>query len=127
MNFLVDTSIWVSFFRGSDESFFLCDLIKENLVLTNDLILTELTPFLKIRKEFEIIDLLSQIKRLPLLICWEGIRELQFEMIKKGFNGIGIPDLIIFQNAKDNNAVIASFDSHLQKLCEIFKWPFHKK
>jgi predicted nucleic acid-binding protein len=34
--------------------------------------------------------------------------------VKNGLNGIGIPDLIIAQNAKQNNCEIYSFDSHFK-------------
>jgi len=45
MSVLVDTSVWVEFFRSGNNSEKLDFLIDENLILTNDLILAELISF----------------------------------------------------------------------------------
>lgn len=45
MSILVDSSVWVDYFRGTGLSSDHLDLlIEENLVVTNDLILAELLP-----------------------------------------------------------------------------------
>ena len=62
MSVLVDTSIWIEYFRSGNNSEELDFLIDENLIVTNDLILAELVPFLKIRKQRKIIELLRLIK-----------------------------------------------------------------
>ena len=49
MTVLVDTSLWVDYFRSGKNQSRLEQLIDENLIVTNDLILAELTPFLKVR------------------------------------------------------------------------------
>jgi len=51
MSVLVDTSVWVEYFRCGNNSEKLDFLIDENLIVTNDLILAELIPFLKVRKQ----------------------------------------------------------------------------
>jgi len=38
--------------------------------------------------------------------------EYQYKCLKNGLNGIGIPDLIIAQNAKLNHCEIYSLDNH---------------
>ena len=43
---LVDTSVWIDYFRGAGDSEPLDYLINENLVVTNEIILAELVPFL---------------------------------------------------------------------------------
>jgi len=43
---------------------------------------------------------------------WEQIIDYQYKCLKKGLNGIGIPDLIIAQNAKQNHCRIYSRDDH---------------
>ena len=50
MEVLVDTSIWIDYFRGGEKSKDLDFLIDENLLLTNNIILAELIPYLKIKK-----------------------------------------------------------------------------
>jgi predicted nucleic acid-binding protein len=59
---LVDTSVWIDYFRSGDKSGKLDTLIDENLVVTNDLILAELLPLLIIRKENDVVKLLKSIK-----------------------------------------------------------------
>ncbi len=42
MAVLVDTSVWIDYFRTGNQSAELDDLIDENVIVTNDLILAEL-------------------------------------------------------------------------------------
>ena len=119
MSVLVDTSIWVEYFRGGDNAAKLDVLINENLIVINDLILAELVPFLKIRNQHKLIDLLCEVKRLELNIDWDEIIDFQFKCLKNGLNGIGIPDLIIAQNAKQNLCEIYTLDSHFSLMKEI--------
>jgi len=112
MSVLVDTSVWIGYFRGGDNSERLDFLIDENLLVINDLILAELVPFLKVQNKRNIINLLYNINRLILSINWRQILEYQYECLKNGLNGIGIPDLIIAQNAKQNRCQIYSLDNH---------------
>ncbi len=58
MSVLVDTSIWIDYFRNGDSNHRLDYLIDENIVVTNNLILAELIPFLKIKKQKKIVELL---------------------------------------------------------------------
>ena len=112
MSVLVDTSVWVEYFRNGNNCEPLEVLIDENLVATNDLVLAEIIPYLKIRKQRTIIKLLSSINNLGMAINWDQIMDFQYECLKNGINGIGIPDLIIAQNAKQNNCPIYSLDKH---------------
>ena len=112
MSALVDTSIWIEYFRNGNNFEKLDFLIDENLVVTNDLILSELIPFLKIRNQRKLINLLNKIKKLEIMINWEQIIDYQYKCLKNGINGIGIPDLIIVQNAKQNHCSIYSIDNH---------------
>ncbi len=118
MSVLVDTSIWVDYFRGGDASTKLDILIDENLVVINDLILAELVPFLKIRNQQKIINLLYNVKNLELEINWNEIIEYQFKCLKNGLNGIGIPDLIIAQNAYQYRCKIFTLDNHFSLMKE---------
>ncbi len=121
MEVLVDTSIWIDYFRAGDNSEGLDYLIDENLIVINDIILTELVPYLKIKRQAKVIKLLSDIKRVPLSICWEEIIEYQVKCLKAGANGVGIPDLIIAQNAKQNNYKVYSLDKHFRLLNQVLK------
>ena len=121
MGVLVDTSIWIDYFRGGDDSTDLGALIDENLVETNDIILAELVPYLKVKKQVAVIKLLQEINRLPIQINWNEIVEYQVRCLKAGANGVGIPDLIIAQNAKSNNCKIYSLDKHFRLLKQVIK------
>jgi len=121
MSVLVDTSIWIDYFRSGDNSEHLDDLIDENIVVTNDIILAELIPYLKVKKQMKVVNLLYEIKRIPLDICWEEIVEFQVKCLKNGANGVGIPDLMIAQNAKQNDCTVYSLDKHFRLLNHVLQ------
>ncbi len=119
MQVLVDTSVWVDYFRSGDNSKELDYLIDNNIVFTNDLILTEIIPFLRLKNQSPIINAISEILKFPLSIDWQEIQEFQFRCLKAGINGVGIPDLLIVQNAKQSNSSLFSLDKHFRLLHEI--------
>ncbi len=121
MSVLVDTSIWIEYFRSENNSERLDFLIDENLIVINDLILAELVPSLTVRNQRRIIKLLYNINRLNLLINWDQIIEFQFKCLKNGLNGIGIPDLLVVQNAKQNRCKIYSLDNHFTLMKDILE------
>jgi len=119
MTVLVDTSVWIEYFRSGNNSEKLDFLIDENLLVANDLILAELIPFLKVQNKGKVVNLLLNIKKLSLSINWDQIIEYQYKCLKNGLNGVGIPDLIIVQNAKQNHCEIYSLDSHFRLMKDI--------
>jgi predicted nucleic acid-binding protein len=125
MAVLVDTSIWIDYFKGGQNSRDLDLLIDENLVVTNDVILAELVPYLRLKNQHEVIKLLHEISRAPMFINWGDIIELQIKCLKAGANGVGIPDLLIAQNAKANDCTIYSIDKHFHLLKRIIKIKLH--
>ena len=121
MEVLVDTSIWIDYFRGGDSSKDMDSLIDENVIVTNDIILAELIPYLKIKKQTKVVKLLHEVNLVPLNIHWEEIIEFQVKCLKAGANGVGIPDLIIAQNAKQNSCKVYSLDKHFRLLNQVLK------
>jgi predicted nucleic acid-binding protein len=121
MSVLVDTSIWIEYFRSGGHAEKLEYLIDENLILINDLILAELVPSLKFRNQRKLIELLRNIRNLLLAIDWDQIIEFQYRCLRNGLNGIGIPDLILAQNAKQHNCEIYSLDDHFELMRDILK------
>lgn len=87
--------------------------------MTNDLILAELVPFLKDRNQKKLIFLMQNINRLDLSIDWNQIIDYQYKCLKNGINGVGIPDLIIAQNAIQNHCKIFSQDNHFHLMRDI--------
>jgi len=116
MQVIVDSSIWIDYFRDGGKSKRLDFLIDENLVMINDLILAELIPFLKIRNQIQIISLLKSIDRLDMDIQWDQIIDYQHRCLKNGINGIGLPDLMTVQNAIQNHCSIYSLDQHFKMM-----------
>jgi predicted nucleic acid-binding protein len=121
MSVLVDTSIWIEYFRSGSHAENLEYLIDENLIVINDLILAELVPSLKFSNQRKLIELLCSIRNLLLAIDWDQIIEFQYRCLRNGLNGIGIPDLILAQNAKQHNCEIYSLDNHFELMRDILK------
>jgi predicted nucleic acid-binding protein len=111
---LIDSSVWINYFRGEDESEILDSFIDENIICTNQLILAELIPALKLRKQTKLIKLLEQVTKIPLNISWKNIVDYQTKCLSKGINKIGIPDLIIVDNVVENNLILFSLDKHFR-------------
>jgi len=112
MSTLVDSSVWIDYFRGTGQPAVVDVLIEENLLVANDLILAELIPALHLRRQRRLIALLREVKRFPIVIDWDDITKMQITCIRNGINGVGIPDLIITQNAIQNDLRLLSADKH---------------
>ncbi len=121
MSVIVDSSVWIEYFRNGHNFEKLEFFIDENLVVTNDLILTELIPFLRVKNQRKVIKLLNNIRRLNLNIDWNQLSDYQYKCLKRGLNGVGIPDLIIAQNAKQNHCRIFTLDNHFKLLEKVIK------
>ena len=119
MQVLVDTSVWIDYFRGSGDSKSLDFLIDENIIVINEIVLAELLPYLKIKKQTKVIKLLHEINKTRLDINWKEIIEFQVKCLASGANGVGIPDLIIAQNAKQNASKVYSLDKHFRLLNQV--------
>jgi predicted nucleic acid-binding protein len=125
MKVLVDTSVWVAYLRGPDDVPSVDWLIEEGLLVTNDLILAELTPPLLVRGERTLVSLLRDVERLPLALDWGGIVQMQVTCLRNGINRIGIPDLIIAQHAIQNDLSLFSLDKHFALLRRHFPLNLH--
>jgi predicted nucleic acid-binding protein len=68
MNNLVDSSVWIEYFKGNQKYSFITDLISTNTICTNDIILTELLPSIIYRKEHKLAELLNCIKSMCYLL-----------------------------------------------------------
>ena len=112
---LVDTSVWLDFFRVKDSPYgeSLDRLLEEERVCTTHLIKAEIIPGARTPKQFR--DLKDYFDALPLVgepgSLWEDIMETQFRLKRKGINGISIPDLIIAVVARANEKIIFTKDS----------------
>ena len=112
MKILVDSSVWIDYFKSGKNSDLLDLYIDQNLICINELILTELIPLLKINKQNNVIRLLKNITNIKLNINWQNIIDYQIICIKNGINKIGIPDLIIVDQIIQNNLALFTLDKH---------------
>jgi len=119
MPILVDTSVWIEYFRHGEGVDALDSLIDRDLVVTNDLILVELLPSIRIRGQHELASLLCEVSKLDIDIDWERIASYQYECLSKGINGLGVPDLIIAQNSKQNRCPIYTLDKHFKLMRDV--------
>jgi len=118
MNVLVDSSVWIAYFRGSGAADRMDRLISEGLVATNDLILAELLPSLLMRGENRLARLLRETVRFPLTPDWDDVVKLQTVCLRNGINKVGIPDLLIAQHARQHHLRLYTLDRHFTLLSQ---------
>ena len=121
-NILVDSSVWIEYFRGKKEAAVLDELIDRNQLCINNLILSELIPFLRIKKENALIKILMTVKNINIKIDWEEIIDFQEINLRNGLNKIGIADLIIVQNVRDNDLRLYSLDKHFEMMSKYIEF-----
>ncbi len=118
---LVDSSVWIDFFKSEKPSL-LDRYLEENLVSTNDIILTELLPRFLLYKKQDIIEGLTSLSKIPLNIDWDLVRYYQFLNLKNGINRVGIPDLIILQQVVEQKLTLFSYDKHFSLMRQFLKF-----
>lgn len=109
---LIDTSIWVNYFRNNDNADILTRLFEDDRVVINDVILAELIPAMNVHAKKTLIEKMHALECLPVFVNWEGIIGLQTQCLKYGLNGVGLPDLMIIQTALEYKIPIYSTDKH---------------
>jgi len=121
-NVLVDTSAWIDYFGGSKDNNKLDSILDDHLVCINKVIICELYPFLYVKKQSELIDLLNAVPEIPLTIDWDRIIEYQTSILKNNIKRVGIPDLIILDNVIQNELILFTLDKSLIQLKSLFKF-----
>ena len=127
---IVDTTVWIAYFRGSKSDKGIADaldyLLSGDEAVLNEVILSELLPFIRVRGEQDCAEAISAVRSPGLDIDWEGIRTLQETCLRNGINKVGIPDLIIVQQAIRLGIPVFSLDAHFKLMakCTPLKlWP----
>lgn len=118
---LVDSSVWIDFFR-SDRSSPLDLYLEEDLISTNDIILSELLPKLQLERKTSIINGLISLTKVPLNIDWDLIRYYQILNLKNGINKVGVTDLIILQQVIEEKLTLFSYDKHFRLMQNFLKF-----
>ena len=117
---LVDSSVWIEYFKGTKRAILVNELIDNNSLCINDLILAELLPAINQRKEVHLREMLMSVAKTEVKINWNQIVYMQTQNLLHGINKVGIPDLLIVQNAIDNNLQLFSYDKHFRLMSEMF-------
>jgi len=110
---LVDSSVWISYFKSRNDFSFIGDLIDDYRICTNDVILTELLPSIAHKKEFVLANLLRGLCKYDMNINWKELQLYQLLNIRNGNNKVPITDILIAQNCIQNNLILLTQDKHL--------------
>lgn len=115
---LVDTSVWIDFFRGRPIAFKLNHLIEQGEIATIGCVWGELAQGARSRQEIEILEgYWNNLPKLNETGIWFEAGMLSFE--NKYFSkGIGLIDLAILAAARKNNCRIWTLDKKLQAILE---------
>jgi predicted nucleic acid-binding protein len=119
MSYIIDSNIWIEYFNRGNYFDAVSDLLNNNEVYINKIILAELIPSARSKNEKEFIECLYGIEFLELDIDWDEIIEIQYYCIKNGINKLGLLDIVIAQNAKQNNVGVFTINRHMTLLCNL--------
>jgi predicted nucleic acid-binding protein len=112
---LVDTSVWITFFRQTDSpvSLKIKNLLRNGQPVYTGVIATELYRGAKTEKEISVLnDLFSSLECLPTTEQdFRGAGHLGHTLAHKGLT-MGTVDLLIARIAMTNNSALFSLDSH---------------
>jgi len=109
---LVDSSVWVDYFKSSDKYSLVDELIDDYRICTNDIVLTELLPSITHKKEISLANLLRSINKYTIDVDWQELQFYQLLNIKNGNNKVPIADVLIAQNCIQNNLFLLTKDKH---------------
>ena len=130
MDVIVDTSVWIAFFKGRKDEVKICEaldyLLSGDEAVVNDVILSELLPPIVFRKERHVEECLKSVRKVELAVDWDDLRRMQVVCIASGINKVGIPDLMIAQQAIRNGVPVFSLDGHFRQMAKKFPlklWP----
>ncbi|MDR2582135.1 MAG: hypothetical protein LBC75_01475 [Fibromonadaceae bacterium] len=60
---LIDSSVWIDFFKGNEKVAFVSNILLAGFACTNEVVLTELLPSMRIKKEENLIKLMKQVRK----------------------------------------------------------------
>ncbi|GBR77049.1 putative PIN domain protein [Candidatus Termititenax persephonae] len=127
MRYLVDSCVWIDFFNHKKHFKIITKLLFNNLAVVNEAILAEILPLANLRQERELVECLDGVDCLPLQIDWPEVENIQLRCLKMGMNKLGLLDIVIAQNAKQNNLTMFSVDKHLRCLCKLLGIKLYKQ
>ncbi|MBI2000740.1 MAG: PIN domain-containing protein [candidate division NC10 bacterium] len=117
---LVDSSIWIEFFRrpSAPVSLVLDRLLAHRLVCTTGVIKAEVVPGARTPKDFR--RLKRRFDALPLAPerdgFWTHVTRFQYRLRRNGILDIGIPDLMVATVAIQNRKTLFSADEDFPRM-----------
>jgi hypothetical protein len=117
---LVDTSVWVEFFREPDSNWGRTVelLLGEKRVCTTPLVMVEVisgartrSEFHRLKKDFEALPRLE-----PPADLWDQLLESRWQLKNRGISGVSIPDLIVAHTALAHQKTILTRDQDFQRM-----------
>ncbi len=116
---LVDTSVWIDFFRGRAAAARLSDLIEQREIATIGCIFAELLQGARSQEEVETLSSYwADLPRLNEDSIWFEAGLLSFQN-KYYTRGVGLIDLAIITAARKNQCRIWTLDKKLQSVLEL--------
>lgn len=117
IDYLVDTSIWVDFFRGKSEAIKnrILELAANNRIYYNGIVISELLTGAKNQKQFDfILDNFSGLKYLEMDKDFFIYSSKIIYQLKR--SGITLPmsDVMIAAHARQHNLIVFSKDKHFE-------------
>lgn len=118
---LVDTSAWIQFFRVGQKT--VLDLLNQKKAAASDVVLLELIPYIHLQKNepnkvIRSVQLLEQVDHIFDTMSesdWEHLMKCQSSLLKRGVNGVTIPDLMIAYRCQRLNIPLFTLDKLLKK------------
>ncbi|MBI3592126.1 MAG: PIN domain-containing protein [Nitrospirae bacterium] len=118
---LVDTSVWIDFFRGknSDLTEKIGILLKSGRAVYTGIIALELLNGAKGRKELQVLqDLFSALEKVDVSkTTFLKAGKMGYEIARRGHT-LSVVDLLISQIAIENNLFLMTFDSHFNVIAK---------
>ena len=129
MSVLVDSTVWISYFRGTkgeeEVAKALDYLLAGDEATVNEVIRTEVMPMMTVRGEDA--SLLEAVRCPELLIDWSSVRSLQVKCLRNGLSKVGIGDLVIALDAVSRDEPLFSLDRHFRLMKKVLPalklWP----
>jgi len=127
--FMVDSSVWIKYFREKDYSLtpLIKELMEKDLIYTNGIIQSELLKGARSEKNyrslmisFNGLHFLEIDKRL-----FDKISEAAFILRRKGIT-VPLTDLIIAIQCIENNLILLENDKHFRYIREHFDLELHR-
>jgi len=126
---LVDTSVWVSFFRGASSVFTdqLAELLQNDAACTTAIIRTELLSGTRNESEFRALantlSAIDQLSEMP--DFWDRVAHYRFQLARKGIQA-SITDLSIALMARDHRCPLLTEDKEFRPIARVIPFEFIK-